>query len=67
MLVLFVGLVLGRWDFPLLLAAAPLKHAQDGAHAVMSVAHFPLLLAAAPLKLLGTQYFCPGARIFRCF
>jgi len=59
-LVLFVGLVLGRWDFPLLLAAAPLKHAQDGAHAVMSVAHFPLLLAAAPLKHYECQPLPPN-------
>ena len=48
-------------DFPLLLAAAPLKQ-QRNARFVEPFADFPLLLAAAPLELVFTMEYksCDG-------
>ncbi len=54
-------------DFPLLLAAAPLKREERG-QAGVGGRDFPLLLAAAPLKQLEDKcYRHHKVLIFRCF
>jgi len=54
-------------DFPLLLAAAPLKLARVDAVAIEVASDFPLLLAAAPLKLPQSNTTPESILIFRCF